>query len=189
MHDPMSVQFEIRRPWPTRSSPPPESRSWIPRPSGGWTPPDNTANADWKQWGRFEWIRHQLGCCFWEWNGKRWYFPSLVTIWHVDPEADGSDNSCGWPRNRWRKFHVHHWRVQFQPWGKLRRWLWTRCEQCEKRFPYGYAPLSGSWGSKRPRMFQGERGLFHHDECLSRYRAYQLQKSRAIVNHADRKSA
>lgn len=24
------------------------------------------------------------------------YRPSLVTIWHVDPERDGSDDSCGW---------------------------------------------------------------------------------------------
>lgn len=28
------------------------------------------------------------------------YHPSLVTIWHVDPEADGSDDSCGWSRPR-----------------------------------------------------------------------------------------
>jgi len=24
------------------------------------------------------------------------YRPTLVTIWHVDPESDGSDDSCGW---------------------------------------------------------------------------------------------
>lgn len=24
------------------------------------------------------------------------YRPSLVTVWHVDPETDGSDDSCGW---------------------------------------------------------------------------------------------
>ena len=28
--------------------------------------------------------------------GKKWGDrPSLVTIWHVDPEKDGTDNSCG----------------------------------------------------------------------------------------------
>lgn len=24
------------------------------------------------------------------------YWPSIVTIWHVDPERDGSDDSCDW---------------------------------------------------------------------------------------------
>lgn len=28
-------------------------------------------------------------------NGEK-YHPTLVTIWHVDPEKDGSDDSCGW---------------------------------------------------------------------------------------------
>lgn len=33
--------------------------------------------------------------------GKRWSNrPSLVTIWHVDPERDGSDDSCGWSAPR-----------------------------------------------------------------------------------------
>jgi len=27
---------------------------------------------------------------------KRGYRPSIITIWHVDPEKDGSDDSCGW---------------------------------------------------------------------------------------------
>lgn len=27
---------------------------------------------------------------------KHGYRPSLITIWHIDPETDGSDDSCGW---------------------------------------------------------------------------------------------
>lgn len=27
---------------------------------------------------------------------KHGYRPSLITIWHVDPQRDGSDDSCGW---------------------------------------------------------------------------------------------
>jgi len=27
---------------------------------------------------------------------KHGYQPSLITIWHIDPETDGSDDSCGW---------------------------------------------------------------------------------------------
>jgi hypothetical protein len=34
-------------------------------------------------------------------NGKGWsYRSSLITIWHVDPERDGSDDSCGWAHYR-----------------------------------------------------------------------------------------
>jgi hypothetical protein len=55
MHDPMTVAFEVPRPWPERGF-------------------------------RGEW---------------RW--PSLITIWHVDPETDGSDDSCGWSRPRLSK--------------------------------------------------------------------------------------
>lgn len=32
-----------------------------------------------------------------DWKSSRWRDrPALVTIWHVDPERDGSDDSCGW---------------------------------------------------------------------------------------------
>lgn len=31
----------------------------------------------------------------WPWFWMR-YRPPIVTIWHVDPETDGSDDSCGW---------------------------------------------------------------------------------------------
>lgn len=50
MHDPMTVAFEIRRPWSEKRKLP---------------------------------------------GGPR-YFPSLITVWHVDPETDGSDDSCDW---------------------------------------------------------------------------------------------
>lgn len=32
--------------------------------------------------------------------GKHLLWPSLITVWHVDPERDGSDDSCGWGRVR-----------------------------------------------------------------------------------------
>jgi hypothetical protein len=31
------------------------------------------------------------------------YRESFITIWHVDPELDGSDDSCGWSRPRFSK--------------------------------------------------------------------------------------
>lgn len=55
MHDPMTVAFDLPRPWPRLA------REGIER----------------RLYGRF-------------------YWPTWVTIWHVDPERDGTDDSCGW---------------------------------------------------------------------------------------------
>lgn len=33
---------------------------------------------------------------FYKDNRKEWQFYDLATIWHVDPEKDGTDDSCGW---------------------------------------------------------------------------------------------
>jgi hypothetical protein len=231
MHDPCTVAFEIRRPWP-------QSTSVLK-------------------------------------DGTKWrYYPSIITIWHVDPEKDGSDDSCGWVwpkateadralakelardefefwlgeyadsaaggipfdahdiifwawarvaakrtgkraalsrsemqrihllvanphdnirrtvnecastegmerlfltvdrlyrhhhRPWWKhpRWHVWHWRIQFHPWQTLRRWLFTRCAHCGKRFAYGGSPISHSWHSPKPGWFKSEVGLFH-DEC------------------------
>lgn len=54
MHDPMTVAFRVRRPWPQR--------------------------------------RHEDPRC----AGLPRFWPPILTVWHVDPESDGSDNSCGW---------------------------------------------------------------------------------------------
>jgi hypothetical protein len=74
MHDPQTVAFDIKRPWPHRN------RSAF---------------------------------------GGKWHWPTLITIWHVDPERDHTDDSCGWfPRARHgnpkaldavRKEFAFHW--------------------------------------------------------------------------------
>lgn len=53
MHDPCTVAFDIRRPWPKHTS-----------------------------------ILKD--------GSKYRYYPAIITIWHVDPETDGTDDSCGW---------------------------------------------------------------------------------------------
>lgn len=78
MHDPMTVAFNIPRPWP-----------------------DFRARTR-KLFGRL-------------------YWPSIATIWHVDPETDGSDNSCAWGFVRlteaeleWAKLRAEHeWKMRF----------------------------------------------------------------------------
>jgi hypothetical protein len=32
----------------------------------------------------------------WPWKNRFGSKPSIITIWHVDPETDGTDDSCGW---------------------------------------------------------------------------------------------
>lgn len=83
MHDPMTVAFTIKRPWPQRRS------VHVTRTGESVTMPR--------------------------------YWPSWATIWHVDPESDGSDDSCGWsfpkaaPEDRaWPARHAeHYWSQRF----------------------------------------------------------------------------
>lgn len=205
-------------------------------------------------------------------NGKTWrYWPPLITIWHVDPEEDGSDDGCGWSHYRlteaerewcrklgddefkfwmgeygrsasggmawtaqdiifwaWRiiatrrgrdrrplsvaeldrieclatnphdnlrrivvecgseqgmrdlflcvyrlyrthhrpwyrhpRFHVHHWRIQWHFQQRLRRWLFTRCAHCGKRFAWNESPISFQWDPGPTCWFRGTPGLYH----------------------------
>lgn len=94
-----------------------------------------------------------------------------VTIWHVDPETDGTDNSCRWHkagRPWWKhpKWHVHHWRISWRFLVHLKRRLFSRCSRCGRRFPWGYAPI-GTWGSTGPKWFRSEAKTYHH-ECYQK---------------------
>jgi hypothetical protein len=174
MHDPLTVAFEIKYPW----------RKW--------------GNS-----GRTEW--------------EKGYRESFITIWHLDPQTDGSDDSCDWfgsKRTRangwypatlddyealpkaarqavdfvwrvWRhkigrpwyqhpRWHIWHWQLQIHPWQKLRRWLFTRCAACGKRFAYGESPVTNQWHSPKPLFFCGEIGLFH--EKCTRLRSRHPEK-------------
>jgi hypothetical protein len=67
------------------------------------------------------------------------------------------------PWYRHPKWHVHHWRLQVHPLQAFKRWAFSRCATCGKRFPWGYSPMAG-WHSTGPRWFRGESGVRHH-EC------------------------
>ncbi len=68
------------------------------------------------------------------------------------------------PWYRHPRWHIHHWRLQVHPWQKLRRWLFSRCAGCGKRFPWGYSPVSHQWDSPPLKLFRGEEGVYH-SEC------------------------
>lgn len=71
-------------------------------------------------------------------------------------------NRPWWKAPRW---HVWHWRIQIPFLQDLKRFLFSRCARCGKRFTWGYAPISNQWGGGGPRWFRGERDVYHH-ECI-----------------------
>lgn len=138
--------------------------------------------------------RLYLSFAFFRLGGREWYLPSLVTIWHVDPEKPTphgrTDDSCradvrrrqldaykdGRGLENWllwkryvhmHKWHVHHWKIQVRPLGSLRRWLFTRCAGCGERLPFGYSPVSGHWDAPPHKWYESEVGVYHH-ECYSK---------------------
>lgn len=133
MHDPLTVAFEIRRPWPRRDR-------WK-------TELAATTSTRWKFRG-----------AFWVLAGRGLYWPCFITIWHRDPSGH-DDTTCR--RTRWR-LHVHHWKIQISPLQQLRRRLLTRCTWCHGRSAKGdQVNVSHQWNGPRGRWWQGERGLFH----------------------------
>lgn len=70
-----------------------------------------------------------------------------------------------WTRPRWRhpRWHIHHWQVQVVPLQQFKRWAFSRCSKCGKRFSWGYAPVSHSWHGTGPLWFRSEQDVLHHD--------------------------
>lgn len=145
MHDPMVMAFSIRRPWPEIR----KSRR------------KNPPRWEWRRWSSFV-----------HFAGRELYFPSLVTVWHVEPHgADSLQGECKGTRWQW---HVHHWHIQWDFLQKWRRRLLTRCEWCGGRSRKGDAVNhSHQWDGPKQPLWRGERGLYHQD-CSSVYFAHRL---------------
>lgn len=91
----------------------------------------------------------------------RWYWPSIIDVWHYEPGGYDSLTVCG-PRWRW---HVHHWRLRSIPLINLRRRLLTRCAWCGGRHRKGDRVNTARGGTPRGRWWKGEKNLFHGD-CI-----------------------
>lgn len=165
----MVVAFEIRRPWPTRSSMP-----YRKGPRWEWTI-YRKHGRDHQGWNPRRWWRPGSWSPFVVAFGRRFFFPPLVTIWHVEPHGHDSGEVCKHRRQRrdgtWKyttrwRWHVWHWHVQFGPVQRLKRFLLERCELCGRRYPWGYAPVSHQWDAPGSRWFGGlrQRRAYHH-EC------------------------
>lgn len=154
MHDPMCVAFEIPRPIPKRSKSydaTPGQPRW--RARYKWA----TWRKPWKGWSKF-----------WTVAGIGLYWPSLITVWHVEPGGRDALTVCRprptkrpdgtWHYSRRWHWHVHHWHIQIPSLQHLRRALLTRCEECGRK---GSPNVSHQWDRERGRWWQGERGLYH----------------------------
>lgn len=67
------------------------------------------------------------------------------------------------PWYRHPRWHFWHWRIQVHPWQQFRRWLFSRCSHCGKRFAYGESPTSFGWHSPPTPWFGSEVGVYHGD--------------------------
>lgn len=65
----------------------------------------------------------------------------------------------------WRhpKWHFWHWKFQCHPLQTFKRWAFSRCCKCGKRFTWGDSPVTNSWNSEGPKWFRGETDCFHSD--------------------------
>lgn len=90
---------------------------------------------------------------------------NFIDLWHREPNDHDSGTVCA--RNR-RWLHVHHWHIRFWPVFRLRRWLFSRCGECGRRFSWHYAPVSHQWGGNGPGWWfsKGESHTYH-GECSS----------------------
>ncbi|MBM9509965.1 hypothetical protein [Actinacidiphila acididurans] len=138
MHDPLTVAFEIRRPWP--------------RPDAWTTGLAARTGVRWQHRGAYSVVA-----------GRGLYWPPLITVWHRDPSGY-DDATCGAGRGRAWMWHIHHWRIQVPPLQEFRRRLLTRCAWCgERSTKADPVNVSHQYDRKRSHWWQGEPGLFHSD--------------------------
>lgn len=157
MHDPMVLVFNVCLPVPVRKWRAPGKRWRLERRRR--TNAENLGEPIYPWW-------HPAGyeCVV---AGTRIGLYVLAAVWHVEPRGADSGSIC---KDRGaRIWHIHHWSVQVHPWQALRRWLFDRCRQCGRGFPYGYCPTSFSWHPKRPPWWAFWRSHTHllHGECAS----------------------
>lgn len=68
------------------------------------------------------------------------------------------------PWYRHPRWHFWHWQIQIHPVQDFKRWAFTRCADCGKRFNWGQSGWTNKWDSPGPRWFRSEEDL-HHDWC------------------------
>lgn len=187
MHDPMCVAHEVPFPFPKR-------KRWADQHYDGhrwgWTRrrrtnAENLGEPIYRFWRPAGWTFALAGRVF--------QLCSLATIWHVEPKGRDSGEVCKhyirsrdpqpsplrvkldpfikpldggtWYAHTTWKWHVHHWRIQVPLLGRIKRFVLERCEECGRRYPWGYAPISHQWDSPGVRWRDGITRRAYHHEC------------------------
>ena len=106
---------------------------------------------------------------WWSFPGTRRHDPSDSFLSSATFEQIAMSIARGYlhlarPWYRKPRWHVHHWEFQIHPLQKFKRWAFSRCSKCGKRFTWGYCPVTGSWSGKGPRWFRSEPNIWH-SEC------------------------
>lgn len=180
MHDPEVVAFEIRRPWPQRTSfkATNDDARWRIRLhhkhfednqhpgmcAGCYQTMDSES-----KW--YPWWKPNSYTSHWRLAGRDYYWPSLITIWHNEPGGHDALSIC---RQRYQgkdgkwhfttswKWHFWHWSIQISSLQQLRRRLFTRCIYCNGKSVKGNpVNVTHSWHHRKTRFWQSEPDLFH----------------------------
>lgn len=176
MHDPLTVAFDIIRPWPQRTSMRATSddvRWRIRHHHEHWTAAPDSCGCPSPDHNPFPWWRPRSYSRFWRLAGRDYFWPAIVTIWHREPGGHDSLSVCsrryqdkrgGWHYTKTWRWHVHHWKIQVAPLQHLRRSLLTRCEVCGGKSVKGHlVNVSHSWDRPKTPWWRGETGLSHMD--------------------------
>jgi hypothetical protein len=147
MHDPLTVAFEIPRPWPSHVKP---------------MSVDGRALRAYWYWPPLVTV----------WHREPGGHDSGDVCQHYTRYQDAEGHWQMKVSHAW-KFHVYHWRLQIHSLQLLRRRLLTRCAWCRgrstKNDPVNF---SREWDGPRGHWWQGEPGLYHAD-CSAIYGAHE----------------
>lgn len=181
MHDPLVVAWEVVIPVPARR------RISDARKPGDWrwgfrrTRRTNSENLGEPVYPWYRPIGWRLRLA-----GRAYELRKVGTIWHREPGGADSLTVCSRNRRRWA-WHVHHWKLQWYLEQRLRRFLFERCAECGRRFPWGYAPVSHQWDGPKSRWWRIHRTNFHH-ECsvLGMVRRRSEEQTEVVKSLMDR---
>lgn len=69
------------------------------------------------------------------------------------------------PWYRHPRWHIHHWKIQVHAVVNFKRWAFSRCERCGKRFQWGESVCTASWNGTGPKWFRSEPDVYH-SSCM-----------------------
>lgn len=111
---------------------------------------------------------------FWYIGSREFYFPSVITVWHNEPNGMDSGTVCRgmggteltWHNIQWAISHRKHLEIHIEPIRSLNRWINDRCSECGNRFRRNEARFGYGWSDTRE---------VFHNKCMS------LRNSRAQI--------